>query len=136
MGIGDIAMSEDRYNEYLGIALDAGWNACADCGKWQPVTGMVEVDGWLYCPEHRPDEPHANAAEHQPLSPTLSRADIIARLTAFRLDWDGEGNLCEIELPFGLLLFDIAVVLGLTREERRAVLGEQLCHDLAERIGP
>ena len=45
---------DDIGDEYRAMAWEAGWASCAECGDWKEKHNLVEVNGYLYCPEHAP----------------------------------------------------------------------------------
>lgn len=54
-------MGDGMFDAYADLAAESGWGPCTECGLWQDRSGMVEVDGFLYCPAHAPAAPAAPA---------------------------------------------------------------------------
>lgn len=70
-----------------------------------------------------------------PTFSTLSREQVIEKLSALRLEWEAvnEGNtLIHITASVGLLLYDLTVQLGMSQGEQAAILGEALYRDVVQ----
>jgi len=61
--------------------------------------------------------------------PSISRSNVIDALARLRQEWeasiDGE-SLIDVQASVGLLLGDVVMMIGLSRDEQVTVLGEEL----------
>ena len=67
----------------------------------------------------------------------MRRRELVTRLQAFRrsVERQARAPALEVQAPVGLVLFDLAVWLGLTEDERIAVLGADNALRLHEEYG-
>ncbi len=63
----------------------------------------------------------------------LDRDQAIDGLTRLRQEWqEANGNLLAVRASVGELLGDAATMIGLTSEEQRRALGDELYNDLVK----
>lgn len=75
-------MGDGMFDGYVDLAAESGWGPCTECGLWQDRSGMVEVDGFLYCPQHAPAAADATPVAPAPDFPYGSEAYFLESLAA------------------------------------------------------